>query len=140
MLVKMKNDREEIARLCDEVKKFCDDNAVPEERYHNMVLILDELVTNVISYAYPEGGEHIFTVEFKKESDERVLMEIVDDGIPFDPLARDNPDTESSLEEREIGGLGIFLVKQLSEDVKYSRIDDKNHLSITVSILNNDEE
>ncbi|MBR1734405.1 MAG: ATP-binding protein [Alphaproteobacteria bacterium] len=136
MLISLKNDVDEISRLCDEVKKFCDDNGVSEEKYHDIVLILDEIVTNVISYAYPDGGTHTFTLDIKKEGD-RISMKLSDDGIPFDPLAKDNPDTESSLEEREIGGLGIFIVKQLSEVVEYSRVDDKNHLSVTVSVLNN---
>lgn len=136
MLIKIKNNVDEIARLCDEVKKFCDDNGVSEEKYHDIVLILDELATNVINYAYPDGGTHTFTLDLHKDGDDRIVMKLSDDGIPFDPLARDNPDTESSLEEREIGGLGIFIVKQLSEVVEYSRVDDKNHLNVTVSVMN----
>lgn len=137
MLISLKNDVNEIARLCDEVKKFCEDNKVSDEKYHDIVLILDEIVTNVINYAYPDGGTHTFTLDLRKDGDDRISMKLSDDGIPFDPLARDNPDIESSLEERQIGGLGIFIVKQLSEVVEYSRTDDKNHLSVTVSILNN---
>lgn len=136
MLIKVKNNVDEIARLCDEVKKFCDDNGVSEEKYHDIVLISDELATNIINYAYPDGGTHTFTLDLHKEGDERIVMKLSDDGIPFDPFARDNPDTESSLEEREIGGLGIFIVKQLSEVVEYSRVDDKNHLIVIVSIMN----
>ncbi|MBQ7674685.1 MAG: ATP-binding protein [Alphaproteobacteria bacterium] len=140
MLISLKNDVNEIARLCDEVKKFCEENGVSDEKYHDIVLILDEIVTNVINYAYPDGGTHTFTLDLRKEGDDRISMKLSDDGIPFDPLARDNPDTESSLEERQIGGLGIFIVKQLSEVVEYSRTDDKNHLSVTVSILNNNNQ
>jgi len=136
MQIKIKNNVDEIARLCDEVKKFCDDNGVSEDKYHDIVLILDELATNVINYAYPDGGTHTFTLDLHKDGDERIVMKLSDDGIPFDPLARDNPDTESSLEEREIGSLGIFIVKQLSEVVEYSRVDDKNHLVVIVSIMN----
>ena len=136
MLIKVKNNVDEIARLCDEVKKFCDDNGVSEEKYHDIVLISDELATNIINYAYPDGGTHTFTLDLHKEGDERIVMKLSDDGIPFDPFARDNPDTESSLEEREIGGLGIFIGKQLSEVVEYSRVDDKNHLIVIVSIMN----
>ncbi len=140
MLISLKNDVNEIARLCDEVKKFCEENGVSDEKYHDIVLILDEIVTNVINYAYPDGGTHTFTLDLRKEGDDRISMKLSDDGIPFDPLARDNPDTESSLEERQIGGLGIFIVKQLSEVVEYSRTDDKNHLSVTVSVLNNNNQ
>lgn len=137
MLINLKNDVGEVARLCDEVKKFCDENKIPDEKYHDIVLILDELVTNVINYAYPDGEEHTFTLELRKDCCDKIFMKLTDDGIPFDPLAKDKPDTESSLEEREIGGLGIFIVKQLSEVVEYSRKDDKNHLNVTVSLLSN---
>lgn len=135
MLIKIENNVDEISRLCDEVKKFCEDNQVSDDKYHDIVLILDEMVTNVISYAYPDGGVHTFTLDIHKGDDQRIYIKLVDDGIPFDPLGKEEADTESSLEERQIGGLGIFLVKQLAETVEYSRMDDKNNLGIVVSML-----
>ncbi len=139
MLLNIKNEISEINRICDEVEKFCNDHNISDEKYHDIILILDELVTNVINYAYPNGGEHIFTLDIQK-IDDCIYIVLSDSGIPFDPLAKDDPDIESSLEERRIGGLGIFIVKQLSEIVEYSRIDDKNQLNITVSIHNNKEQ
>jgi anti-sigma regulatory factor (Ser/Thr protein kinase) len=104
--------------------------------YHDIVLILDEVVTNVINYAYKEGEEHSFSLEIKEENG-RVDINMADRGIPFNPLGKDDPDTESSLEEREIGGLGIFIVKQLSESVEYSRTDEQNLLNIRVALFCN---
>jgi anti-sigma regulatory factor (Ser/Thr protein kinase) len=135
MLINIKNNIDEISRVCDEIKQFCDDNNVSEEKYHDIVLILDEVVTNVINYAYPDGGEHMFSLDIQEEEG-RVFIKLADSGIAFDPLGKDNPDIESALEERQIGGLGIFIVKQLSEAVEYSRIDDRNMLNIVVSVSN----
>jgi anti-sigma regulatory factor (Ser/Thr protein kinase) len=133
MLIEIKNNIEEISRVCDVIKAFCDEHDISEEKYHDIVLILDEVVTNVINYAYPDGGEHTFSLEIIEENGQ-VDINMSDNGIAFDPLGKNDPDTESSLEEREIGGLGIFIVKQLSESVEYSRIDERNQLSIRVAV------
>jgi anti-sigma regulatory factor (Ser/Thr protein kinase) len=135
MLVKIKNNIEEISRVCDKVREFCAENNISDEKYHDIVLILDEVVTNVINYAYPDGNEHVFALKINKEG-EHIAIKLIDNGIPFDPLVRADPDVDSSIEERQIGGLGIFIVKQLSEVVEYSRIDDQNQLNITVALYN----
>jgi anti-sigma regulatory factor (Ser/Thr protein kinase) len=88
------------------------ENSVSEEKYHDIALILDEVVTNVISYAYPDGKDHEFTLNIDKNGD-RIKIKIVDDGIAFDPLVKIDPDVDSTIEERQIGGLGIFIVKKL---------------------------
>ncbi|MDR1334481.1 MAG: ATP-binding protein [Holosporaceae bacterium] len=137
MLIKIKNSIEEISKICDQVGDFCKANEISEEKFHDIVLILDEVVTNVISYAYPDGEDHDFILSIDKEGD-RIVMELVDNGIPFDVLRKADPDVDSAIEQRQIGGLGIFIVKQLAEVVEYSRTDDKNQLSITVSLLNNE--
>jgi serine/threonine-protein kinase RsbW/sigma-B regulation protein RsbU (phosphoserine phosphatase) len=133
MLIKIKNNIEEIRRICDHVTEFCTDNGISEEKFHDIVLILDEIVTNVISYAYPDEDQHDFILDISKEND-RIVIKLVDSGIPFDPLDKSDPDVDSAIEERQIGGLGIFLVKQLAETVEYSRTDDNNQLLITVSL------
>lgn len=133
MLLNLTNDIAEIGRLCDAVKKFCDENQIPEAKYHDIILILDELVTNVINYAYPESKGTCSVKLLYDENQEKVFIEIRDGGVPFDPLAKFDPDVDVCLEEREIGGLGIFIVKQLSDSIEYSRINDKNQLVIKVS-------
>lgn len=136
MLINMKNNHQEISRMCDEIKNFCAANNVSDAKYHDIVLIVDEIVANIINYAYPDQMEHEFSLNIIKEND-RVCIKIVDGGIPFDPLNHKDPDTSAEIEERQIGGLGIFLVKQLSEYVEYSRIDDRNQLDIVVELFSN---
>ena len=138
MLVELKNNIEEIDRLCKIVEDFCKKNGI-DYKYHDVALILDEMVTNVINYAYPDGKPHDFYLEIEKK-DEHLHMRLVDNGVAFDPLKEDVADTESDLEDRPIGGLGIFLVKQLSEDVAYERKNDQNHLFIKVSLKKEDED
>ncbi|MDR2681550.1 MAG: ATP-binding protein [Holosporaceae bacterium] len=135
--MEIKNDLQELDVVCDKVNAFCAEHNL-SERYHDIVLILDELITNIVSYAYPEGGEHIFSLKIER-CDDKICICLTDDGIPFDPSSLSSPDTESSLEERKVGGLGIFLVRQLSEALEYSRVDNKNQLLIKVSVEKKEE-
>ena len=138
MFLEIKNDINEISRVCNVIKDFCDTNRIPSDKYHDIVLILDEMLTNVISYAYKDGKEHTFTLDIAKNGD-CVCVEVVDGGVPFNPLLQKDPDIESELCDRKIGGLGIFLSKQLADDMKYQRLDDKNHLQIKISVQNKEE-
>ncbi len=97
------------------------------------------MVSNVINFAYTDGKPHDFYLEIEKK-DDHLHMRLVDSGIEFNPLKEDVADTESDLEDRPIGGLGIYLVKQLSEDVAYERKNDQNHLFIKVSLKKEDED
>jgi len=138
MLIKIKNSISEIEKVCDQVKSFCSENGISDEKYHDIVLILDEIVTNVINYAYPPEEEHVFALSITKDN-EYIYIKLIDAGIAFNPLSIEDPDVASSIEDRAIGGLGIFLVRQLSEFVEYSRVDNKNHLDIKVAVCNREE-
>jgi anti-sigma regulatory factor (Ser/Thr protein kinase) len=134
MIIKIKNDIEEIGKVCEGVREFCSQNNIPNAKYHDVVLILDEIVTNIISYAYPDGNGHSFSIDLQK-SGNFIRIRSIDDGVAFDPLTLEDPDTISSLEERKVGGLGIYIIKRLAESVKYDRIDGQNRLEIKMSIL-----
>ncbi len=94
-------------------------------------LVLDELCTNVVNYAHRDDLDHDMTVTIESDDDE-VRVEIVDDGDPFNPLEdAPEPDTESALIDRKIGGLGVYFVKTLVDDARYWRVDDKNHVALS---------
>ena len=95
-------------------------------------LARDEAVTNVIQYAYP-GMEGDIGIDMGCD-DGLLKIVITDNGIPFNPLETREPDITLPLEERPIGGLGIFLVKQLMTDVRYDRSEGKNRLTMTKEI------
>ena len=85
-------------------------------------VMIEELFVNIASYAYPDGGGTA-TISLDFEGDD-VIVKISDNGIPFDPLAKEDPDITLSAEERNIGGLGIYMVKKTMNDVKYERIEN----------------
>lgn len=95
---------------------------------------IDEVFTNIASYAYPEGAG-MATVQIDFDAATRVASIVFeDDGIPFNPLEAKEPDITLSAEERPIGGLGIFLVRKTMDYVRYERRDDKNILTIEKKI------
>jgi anti-sigma regulatory factor (Ser/Thr protein kinase) len=133
MLIIAKNDINEISRVCDMVCKFCKKHNVSDEKCHDITLILDEIITNIVNYAYPDGKEHELSVNVNKIG-MHIALRLIDSGVAFDPLTQADPDVESSLEERKVGGLGIFIAKQLSDGLKYSRVNNQNQLDIIIAI------
>ena len=91
---------------------------------------IDELMANIASYAYGTGKGEV-TVRFDFESGDRtVVLTFIDSGIPYDPLAKPDPDVTLAVEKRTVGGLGIFLVKKTMDDMTYARQDGRNVLTI----------
>jgi anti-sigma regulatory factor (Ser/Thr protein kinase) len=87
--------------------------------------MFDELLNNIISYAFDDDGEHAIDIRVVIE-ETRITLTITDDGIPFDPFSLAEPDTSLSVEERGVGGLGIHLVRNLMDEVSYERVEDRN--------------
>ena len=93
-----------------------------------VALALEEAFVNVANYAY--GDKH-GTLDYSISVLEgKLCFTLSDSGIPFDPLAKKDPDVSLSIEERQIGGLGIFMVKKLMDDVQYEYRDGKNILTL----------
>ena len=93
-------------------------------------IAIDELFGNIAHYAYnPEVGSATVRVEVIEEP-LAVVITFIDNGVPYDPLAKEDPDTTLSAEERKIGGLGIYMVKKSMDDVTYEYKDGQNILAI----------
>ncbi len=93
-------------------------------------LICEELMTNTIQYAYKEE-EGMMKVGYDFDvASKRLTLCIEDQGVPFDPRQKDDPDIGLNMMERKIGGLGIFMVKKLSDSVDYQRLEDTNQIVI----------
>ena len=93
-------------------------------------IAIDELFGNIAHYAYYPGvGEVTVCVEFL-EDPQAVVITFIDGGIAYDPLEKEDPDITLDIEEREIGGLGIFMVKKSMDEISYAYEDGKNILSI----------
>ena len=86
---------------------------------------------NILSHGYEEGGEHDILIELASDA-EKIGIEIVDDGRPYDPLTEaPAPDTEAPLADRPVGGLGVYLVCALMDEASYRREDNRNRLALT---------
>lgn len=101
------------------------------KRVGEIELCLEEILVNIINYAYPNGpGE--MDISCGLADNGALTINVSDQGVPFDILSVDQPDISASVDERHIGGLGIFFVKQLMDDVHYRRENNKNILTLTI--------
>jgi anti-sigma regulatory factor (Ser/Thr protein kinase) len=95
-----------------------------------MELVIEEIFVNVASYAYrPNIGSVTICKEFE-ESPQAVIITFIDSGIEYNPLEHEDPDINAGIDERSIGGLGIFLVKKNVDEISYERKDGKNILTM----------
>ena len=97
-------------------------------------LVSEEIIVNILNYAYPQQAEGYLTLCLWDEDGE-ITLEFIDGGIPFNPLDKDDPDISLPLEQREIGGLGIFLVREMMDDVAYTYVNKENRLTIKKKYL-----
>ena len=135
--VVLTNDVAELQRLADMVDAFVEDNGLPMDVAFRLNLCFDELITNTVSYGYPDGGAHAIRVrlEARKEADRGAIhAEVEDDAAPYDPFTEaPPPDLSADVEERRVGGLGVFLVKRSVDRATYRREGGRNlvHLTLT---------
>lgn len=100
-----------------------------DESVGELELILEELLVNIISYAYDEPGTGTIQISAGVDGSS-VTLEFRDRGREFNPIEKDTPDLDADIDDRPIGGLGIFLVMELASSVTYERIGDENVLRI----------
>lgn len=130
--LQLKNNLDEISRLEGFVDQMISEYDIAEALSFPFSLALDEAVSNVIYYAYDKPDMPLeLQARIIEGQPRRLCIEIIDWGKPFDPLANaPDVDTSMSAENRQIGGLGIFIIRQSMDDVVYRREDDRNILSL----------
>ena len=101
-----------------------------EALYRKLYVVVDELVTNIVNYAYPDGENDYLDVEIM-HGEKLVTIRFHDGGVPFNPLEKAPPDTTLPMSQRPIGGLGILLVIQKVDTIAYEYIDSENVLTIS---------
>jgi anti-sigma regulatory factor (Ser/Thr protein kinase) len=105
----------------------------PPKIQNQIWIAVDEIFSNIARYAYsPEVGDA--TVRITVSGEGAITIEFVDSGAAYDPLSAETPDISLSAEEREVGGLGVFMVKKLIDSVEYRREGGKNILTIRKSL------
>ena len=129
------NRTEEVEKLPIFLEALCEATGCNPAVSFNLNLALEEAVVNVIEYAYPKDGkEYTFTLNVQAQQQNGAILltfTLTDQGTPFDPTQKDDVDTTLSAQEREIGSLGIFLVRQLMDDVSYQYVNGSNVLTMT---------
>jgi sigma-B regulation protein RsbU (phosphoserine phosphatase) len=125
----LKNDPHQVALLSSFVNGVLDKLGIDPKQTKKIRLAVEEVVVNVIDYAYPIGIEGDITVHASSDGSQ-VKFVIVDTGTPFDPTEKEKADTTLSVDERPIGGLGIHLVRQLMDSMNYERQDGRNILTL----------
>ena len=122
----LKNDLSELARIAEEIETHGEIRGWPAKWILNINLSLDELITNTVSYGYQDTDEHEIRVTLAERGESLVVV-VEDDGMDFDPFtAAPMPDLEADVDERPIGGLGVYFVKTLMDEVAYERVDGIN--------------
>ncbi len=130
--ITISNELPEIARLAEEVEQFGEQAELDAKVIYRVNLVLDEFLTNAISYGYEDNLDHTIQIAAQLQGD-RIRIDIIDDGAPFNlPDEGRSPDLERELDEREIGGLGIHLIKSMVENVGYLREGERNHLVLEI--------
>lgn len=121
---------ENIETVTDFVNEQLEALDCPMKAQMQIDIAIDELFGNIAHYAYnPETGSATVRVEVQEEP-LAVIITFIDGGMPYDPLAAADPNTKLSAEERDIGGLGIYIVKKSMDEISYEYKDGKNVLSI----------
>jgi anti-anti-sigma factor len=132
----IKNQISELKELNAALAQFLDAHSVPHKATYAVNLAIDELVVNVMRYAYVDADTHFIDIELAIAGDQ-VILRIVDDGRPFDP--RTGPALDLHAEDREAGGLGLLLVLHMVDVLKYQRVEEKNRVEVRVRMIAENE-
>ena len=133
LTLRLHNSLLELDRIGDAVEDFGQAHGLSPKLRYQIRLVLDELLTNSITYGYPDGGDHDIRVSMRLDGS-RLRFELEDDARPFDPLSAKVPDLDSSADRRQIGGLGIHLVRTIMDRVAYQRVGGTNRLILEKDI------
>lgn len=126
------NSLDDIPRLAAWVEGLGNRFGISTQAVQRINLVLEELIANTIAYGYPDGGEHTISVRLTMKP-AVIELEISDDAMPFDPLAEHpGPYLGADLDQRRVGGLGLYLVGRLVSEGHYTRQDGINRLKLTL--------
>jgi len=129
---KIQNTFNEIELLCAEINDIAQDDNFSEQLIFCLNVCLEEMLTNIVKYAYEAEGKHEIEVclEIKNKI---ITLKIIDDGHEFNPLEHKTPNIHSDIRHRKIGGIGIFLTCKMSNQMTYKRKHNKNIINISLS-------
>ena len=129
--VSLSNSYEELPRLAKDVALFLQRQGFSSKTVFYAELALEEIVTNIIKYGFEDMAPHLINVFFEAERKEITIV-CEDDGRAFNPLLAPKPNLDAPVLERKVGGLGIYLVREMMDAVVYRREGDKNYITMRI--------
>ena len=134
LTLRIRNSVDAIAPAHAAATVWLEANRVPAAAAVLANLAIEELVTNCIKYGYSESSEHLIDVAMRV-ADGQLIMHVTDDGRPFNPLEAPAPDLSLPLDERPIGGLGLHLLRTMSDSMTYERRGNLNCLTLVKALV-----
>ncbi len=119
----------ELEKIRDGLERLGEEWGIDPQTCMSVNLALEEAFTNIVNYAFENNDPQEIVIDMNK-ADDRLSITITDEGRPYDPTQNPEPDTSLPAEERPIGGLGIFLIRKIMDEVAYERNGNKNHLTL----------
>lgn len=130
----IRNDIQELERIREFIERQGEEWSLSAKIIFSVNLVLEELITNIIFYGFDDDQVHDISIRMSLK-DDILRLTIEDDGKPFDPFRVDTPgDLDKSLEERKIGGLGIYFVREIMDTCSYERTGNKNRLLLSKQV------
>ena len=123
----VKNRIEDLLRVNSIFESFATQHDIGGKLRYHLLVSIEEILTNIIKYGFDEQGVHPIHITFRNDSG-AIEMEFEDRGREFDPLEVGEPDLDTPIEDRQLGGLGIHLVKNMVDVAQYRRVGDRNIL------------
>lgn len=123
--LRIKNDIHELSMMNQFLEEAGEELGLSTAFMMSLNLVMEEAVSNIIFYAYKGDVEDAVDISLVREGGE-LIVTLIDHGIAFDPTLRKDPDITLSAKDRPIGGLGIFLIKKIMDEVSYQRVDERN--------------
>lgn len=128
------NRLEELEGASQQVSDYLEERGADMGAVYAASLALEELITNIIKYGYDDREGHRIAIRLAVEGG-RFCLEVIDDGHPFNPFDRPEPDTSGPIEEREIGGLGIHFIRNMLEECRYERRGGENVVTVCKALV-----
>jgi sigma-B regulation protein RsbU (phosphoserine phosphatase) len=127
--ITIKNRLDDVGVVEEQFYEFAQESGIPDTIRQKVSIVLDEMLNNIVSYAYQDDGEHDIEVDIDL-SGNRLVVTIKDEGVPFNPFGLGEPDVGAGMDERQIGGLGIHLVRSTMDEYLYQRHINKNVVTL----------
>ncbi|MDP2411542.1 MAG: ATP-binding protein [Pseudolabrys sp.] len=132
--IRIVNRQEDMPRAVGMISRFVAENELAPAMHHDLNVVVDEALNNIISHGYDTDAADEITIRLEHRQN-KIVVQIEDGGRTFDPLQIASPDFDASLRTRKVGGLGVHFMRSLMDNLSYKRIDGKNRLELTKTIL-----